>query len=162
MPCMQTSSDFLPRASNALLSRLQRDEAALYENMRDWRFDGVIREYASLHALLDLQFSKIGERLALLSACGGNFGCHADSAGKEEHVLAIRRRDGTYDVRQSEIVAELADLHVTFGSSLEGAAEVFRSRFGEIQTAVILSDLADEHKKDALALRALLWEEKPQ
>lgn len=159
-PIMPASSDSRPDASRDLLGRLQRDEAALYENTRDWRFDGVIREYASLHALLDLQFSQIGDRLARLAARCGNFRRGGGHAAKE-HVLAIRRQDGTYDVCESEIVTELAELHVALSASLEQAAEVFRKRLGETETAAVLSELAEHHKKDAAMLRALLSENNP-
>ncbi len=144
-----------------LLVHLQRDEASLYEKVRDWRFDGVTREFAALHTLLDAQFSQIGERLALLAERSGNFGSTASRAAGE-HVLAIRRPDGTYEVRESEIVAGLADLHLTLSSDLADAARVFCYTFGDPETAAFLSQLAGHHKKDATMLRALLWEDKPQ
>ena len=151
----------MPRASDHLLASLQRDEAALYENLRDWRFDGVTREFASLQALLDTQFSLIGERLAALAMRCGNFSSAGGRIG-HEHVFAIRQPDGSYDVRESEIVEGLADLHLALSSRLAEAAVVVRDRFGEVETATVLRELAENHKKDASMLRALLWEDKPQ
>lgn len=151
----------MPRPSDQLLFDLQREEASLYENVRDWRFAGVMREFAALHALLDSQFSQIGERLALLAGRSGNLGSTASRGGRE-HVLAARRPDGTYDVRESEIVAGLADLHLALSSNLEDTASVFCTNFGDDETAGFLRQLAGHHKKDASMLRALLWEDKPQ
>lgn len=151
----------MSRSSDHRLVHLQRDEALLYEKSRDWHFDGVTREFAALHTLLDEQFSRIGERLALLAERSGNAGSTASRAGGE-HVLAIRRSDGSYEVRESEIVAGLADLHLALSSDLADAARVFRRTFGDRETAAFLSQLAGHHKKDASMLRALLWEDKPQ
>jgi hypothetical protein len=141
------------------LDRLQREEAALYENVRDWRFDGVTREFAALHALLDSQFRKLGNG----SRCGqGGAATSVRPRAVAVRDTCWRRPDGTYDVRESEIVAGLADLHLAMSSNLENAAKTLRITFGDIETAAFLSQLAGHHKKDASMLRALLWEDKPQ
>ena len=150
----------MPRSSNDFFAGFQRDEAALYETMRNGSTGGAVREYASLHALLDLQFAQIAERLAVLAARRRNLGGGGNHAG-QGHVLAARRQDGTFDVRESQIVAEMAELHLALSASLEQTATVLRHRSGDIETAGVLCELAEQHRNDAAMLRALLSEDHP-
>jgi hypothetical protein len=142
------------RAHDHLLVSLRRDEAALRNNRRDSKLEGAMREFASLHALLDVQLSRIGERLALLAMHNRNLG------SPHGQVLALRRADGTFNVRDSEIVAELAASHLAVSSGLYEAAAVFGQQFGSLELASVLRELAESHQKDASVLRALLREEK--
>lgn len=142
-------------AYDRLLASMQRDATALQDNSPASRVDDITREFASLHAVLDGQCARIGERLALLATHSRNFG------SAHGHVLAVRRADGSYDVRESEIMSEIADSHLALSMSLRAAATVFGTHLGEVETAAMLCALAEHHQKDASVLRALLWEEKP-
>jgi DNA-binding ferritin-like protein len=118
----------------------------------------AMETFAALHALIDAQLLHIDERLgelARVDRCLEDGSAVAGSA----RVLAKRAADGRYEVRESAIVAELADLHGALAAFLDLASDACRDDFGDAMTADVLRDLAQHHEKDALVLRALLWEE---
>jgi hypothetical protein len=97
------------------------------------------RKFAALQAALDARLSAIGKQLA-----------------------RDPRQDAAAGGSPSEasIIDNLADAHAAFGSILRTVEAVCRENFDGNASADLLRALAEQHKKDADQLRALLWEDK--
>lgn len=137
-----------------LLTRLIQEESALYALTRDWRYNAESRRFIRLHALLDEQFTEIGERLARLAWQSRDFG-GGNSMAHGERASTARSGAGE---REAPIVRELLGKHEAMLAALRAGEKQIVAHIGPQKIAALLAEMIGHHEKDAFMLRALLWE----
>ena len=139
-----------------LLTGLLADESALYAITREWRYDAAGRKFLRLHALLDEQFTEIGDRLIRIAARSRALGCWSSAR------FGDRVKPQHPDLEDAGLEAHMLDELMTLHQALlvrllEGKVMVAQLLYSQ-ETDTLLADLIASHEKDLFMLRALLWE----